>query len=73
MTMSDDRNLTDKDVEAIVDSLKEKLVTDFYGEVGRGFWGWVKKAIFVLLFILALQGILGDRAFLSQIVAQHKG
>lgn len=72
MTMSDDRNLTDKDVEAIVDSLKEKLVTDFYGEVGKGLWAWVKKALFVLLFILALQGIQDDRSFISQILAQHR-
>lgn len=68
--MSEDRNLTDDDVKAIVDGLKEKLMTDFYGEVGKGLWAWVKKALFVLLFILALQGIQGDRSFISQIMAQ---
>ena len=47
--MSDDRNLTDKDVEAIIDGLKDKLMTDFYGEVGKGFWSWIKKAVFLSL------------------------
>jgi hypothetical protein len=59
------RNLTDGDVEAIVVELKQQLVSDFYGEVGRGIWGWVKKALWVLLFILALQGIAGDRSALD--------
>ena len=72
MTMSEDRNLTDADVTAIVSELKEQLVTDFYGEVGKGLWAWVKKALFVLLFILALQGIQDDRSFISQILAQHR-
>ena len=70
--MSDDRNLTDADVEAIVAELKEQLVTDFYGGVGRGIWGWVKKALFVLLFLLALQGIAGDRSWINQVLAQHR-
>lgn len=70
--MSDDRNLTDKDVDAIVEGLKKSLMTDFYGEVGKGFWGWIKKAAFVLLLILALQGMQGDRSFLSQVLAHQK-
>lgn len=63
--MSDERKLTDADVKAIVDTLKDELVSDFYGEVGRGIWGWVKKALVVLLFVLALQGIAGDRSALD--------
>lgn len=70
--MSEDRNLTDADVEAIVAQLKEQLVTDFYGEVGRGIWGWVEKAVLVLLFVLALQGIAGDRSWINQVLAQHR-
>lgn len=69
--MSEDRNLTDGDVEAIVAELKEQLVTDFYGEVGRGIWAWVKKALFVLLFVLALQGIAGDRTFMNQLLLRN--
>jgi hypothetical protein len=51
------RTLTDDDVEAIVTSLKAQLVSDFYGEVGRGVWHWVKKAFFGLVLILAVYGM----------------
>lgn len=68
--MGDDgRKLTDDDVAAIVALLKQQLLTDFYGEVGRGVWGWVKKALFVILFVLALQGMAGDKNFLQSIAA----
>ena len=38
------RTLTDADIAAIVEKLKQEIVKDFYGEVGRGVWMWVKKA-----------------------------
>lgn len=63
------RNLTDDDVDAIVGKLKSQLVSDFYGEVGKGLWGWIKKAIWMLLLLLAIQGMAGDRPWLQQIVA----
>lgn len=65
-----DRNLTEADVKAIVGELKAQLMTDFYGEVGKGVWGWAKKVILVLLFLLAIQGIAGDRSFLEQYTAR---
>lgn len=52
-----DRSLTDADVAAIVALLKSELVEDFYGEVGRGVWSWIKRAIIGLLIILAVYGM----------------
>lgn len=50
------RNLTDADVDAIVEKLKDELVNDFYGEVGRGVWGWLKKVFWAGLLALAVYG-----------------
>lgn len=55
--MSDPRNLTDADVEAIVAKLKNELVEDFYGDLGRGVWAFVKKALIGLLLLLAIYGV----------------
>lgn len=60
-----ERTLTDADVEAIVDKLKSELVSDFYGEVGRGVWVWVRKGLWVLLLALALYGIMDDKVALK--------
>ena len=58
-----DRNLTDGDVEAIVAELKSQLVKDFYGEVGRGVWGWVKKVVWMLLLLMAVYGMASEKGF----------
>lgn len=60
--MQTGRNLTDADVEAIVDKLKTELVADFYGEVGRGVWAWIKRGVWTALLALALYGIVAGRA-----------
>ena len=52
-----DRTLTDADVEAIVASLKSQLVSDFYGEVGRGVWYWCKKAFMGIVLLMAIYGM----------------
>ena len=67
--MEQDRNLTDADVEAIVMELKTQLVTDFYGEIGKGVWGLFKKALLPLLLILAVYGISQDKSFLQAVTA----
>lgn len=69
--MSDERNLTDADVEAIVTELKTQLVADFYGEIGKGIWGLFKKAILPVLLILALYGASQDKGFIQSIVANR--
>lgn len=59
--MSDPRNLTDADVEAIVAKLKNELLVDFYGDLGRGVWAFVKKALIGLLLLLAIYGVASSR------------
>jgi hypothetical protein len=48
----EDRKLTDADIDAIVDRLETKVTERFYGDLGRGVWGVVWKAI-----VLAIVGI----------------
>lgn len=47
-----ERNLTDADVEAIVESLIEK----FYKTVGKGFMKFVWVGVFITLMTLAVVG-----------------
>ncbi len=49
--------------------LKTQLVTDFYGEIGKGVWGLFKKALLPLLLILAVYGISQDKSFLQAVTA----
>lgn len=51
------RTLSDADVTAIVDKLKEEIVKDFYDEVGRGVWMWIKKAFFAMLILIAAYAV----------------
>ena len=67
--MEPERNLTDDDVDAIVSELKRQLVRDFYGEVGRGVWGWVSKAFWALMLIAAVYGIASDKGFIQSMAA----
>ena len=56
------RTLSDADVKAIVELLKSELVEDFYGEVGRGVWAWVKRAVVAVLLAAAIYGAALDRS-----------
>jgi hypothetical protein len=51
-----ERNLTDDDVKAIVDQLENRWIERFYGDLGRGVWGVIWKAIVVALVGLAAYG-----------------
>lgn len=66
--MNDDRNLTDADVEAIVHKLKTQLLTDFYGEIGKGVWGMIKKWVLPLALVLAVYGMAQDKPFIASLV-----
>jgi len=57
--MSDERILSDEDVQAIVAELKKQLLADFQLEVGKGLLGWVKKIFWWLLLIAAVYGMAG--------------
>ncbi len=63
--MSEDRNISDADVEAIVEGLKTSILKDFKLEVANDILGWVKKAFVVILIFLAIQGMSGDKDCLS--------
>ena len=54
--MPDDRNLTDDDVKAIVDRLETRVTERFYGDLGRGVWGLVWKAIILAAIGIAAYG-----------------
>lgn len=53
------RRLTDDDVQAIVDAAEARIISNFYGNIGRGLWGLVWKAILVGAIALAAYGALG--------------
>lgn len=51
-----ERNLTDDDVKAIVDQMETRFAERFYGDLGRGVWGVVWKAIIVAIIAVAAYG-----------------
>jgi hypothetical protein len=57
MTENSNRTLTDDDVEAIVDGLRNRIFTDLQLEVGRGVLVWLKKAVVMLMLVFAAYGL----------------
>jgi len=51
-----ERTLTDADVEAVAEKLYERIVADFYRDLGKGVFGWAKKVFTVVLLGLAAYG-----------------
>lgn len=64
------RNLTNEDVKAIVTLLKAEIVSEFYGDVGRGVWELAKKALVWVVLVLAVMGLMHNTKFISTIAAQ---
>ena len=56
MTDTEPRNLTDSDVEAIVDALEERITKKFYTDLGKGVWASVWRAIVTVALIVAAYG-----------------
>ena len=54
--MESKRNLTEADVEAIVDALEERLTKKFYSDVGKGVWDMVWKTVIVGVVAVAAYG-----------------
>lgn len=54
--MSEERNLSEGDVNAIVDALEVRLTDKFYRDLGKGLWGIVWKAIVGTMFFVAAYG-----------------
>lgn len=57
------RSLTDADVEAIAAVLEKRLVSRFYGNLGRGVWAWAWKLILIVIIGLAAAGALKSGGF----------
>ena len=54
--MGDERKITDADVDAITESLRRKIITEFYQDLGKGVWGWVWKVIVMAIVGIAAYG-----------------
>lgn len=52
----DERNLSDADIEVLANRLQEKLVENFYQNLGSGVWALVWRGIVIILIILAMYG-----------------
>ena len=66
--MSDDRHLTDADVSAIVDKLKDEIARDLFAEAGKGMWTWLKKMIAWAVLVLALYNLSGGRMPIADMI-----
>ncbi|API60541.1 hypothetical protein BSL82_15660 [Tardibacter chloracetimidivorans] len=50
------RTLSDQDVQAIVFQLRQQLTDEFYNDLGRGLWAWIKKIAIGAILALAAYG-----------------
>lgn len=50
------RLLTDEDVRAITDALEQRVVERFYGDLGKGVWTLVWRAIVLGILAVAVYG-----------------
>lgn len=50
------RLLSDQDVQAIVFELRKQLTEEFYNDLGRGLWAWIKKIAIGAVLALAAYG-----------------
>ncbi|MBW7837984.1 MAG: hypothetical protein H3C28_15260 [Sphingomonadales bacterium] len=58
--MAEDRKLTDADIEALSAALHERIIQDFYRDLGRGLWAWFWKAgLLIMISIAAYGGLKG--------------
>lgn len=50
------RTLTDADVEALTEALREKVVSEFYRDLGRGIWSLVWRGLLIAAIAIAAFG-----------------
>lgn len=50
------RSMTDDDVQALADELETRLANRFYGNLGRGLWSMVWRAIVLGCLAVAAYG-----------------
>lgn len=51
-----DRNLTDADISALAEALREKMVDQLYTDIGKGFVGWMWKILIGFGVALSVYG-----------------
>jgi hypothetical protein len=51
------RILSDEDVKALADEMEMRLVSRFYGNLGRGVWDLAWKAIVICIVAIAAYGL----------------
>lgn len=56
-----ERNLTDADVSAIVEKLKDEIARDLFAEAGKGLWLWVRKTLIWALLLFAAYHLTGGK------------
>ena len=54
--MSNERTLTDADVEAIALKVKDLIMRDLQLETGKTVWTWIKRVVIAMLVYAALVG-----------------
>lgn len=54
--MPENRKLTDADVKAIVTELQASMNNSFYNDIGKGFFGIMKKLLWMGALALAAYG-----------------
>ena len=73
MMDNEDGTLTDADVTAIINGLEERMVDRFEAGVGRGVLYWVKRAGILILIVLAMQGLAGDKSWFHTMTGNVRG
>ena len=53
MTEEPQRNLTDADIDALL----AKIRSEFYTDLGRGFWGMAWRGLIIVLLVIAAYGV----------------
>jgi hypothetical protein len=55
-TENEKRNLTDADVQALVAEAQKVMVAQFYSDLGKGVWVWLKRGIVLAIIAVAALG-----------------
>ena len=50
------RTLTDADIQALTEQLREKVIREFYQDLGRGVWALVWRAVVLAMIAVAAFG-----------------
>jgi hypothetical protein len=55
-TENSSRTISDADVDAITEALREKVIEGLYRDLGKGIWGLVWRGVVVALIAIAAFG-----------------